>query len=171
VLVNASSAWPLRWPAESEGGSEPYTVLIEQQSQQVPEERPETLASLGTEMLPGLERQRIGFVFDPEPGSEALGGRPLQVIQPPLLLKRRDGLMPDLVRPARAAARPVLPRHRHQQRRRLTGGEPCREHNTDMPIASMLAQQIETVPQSEMGLTWPRQRRVRGEHEVGAAFV
>jgi hypothetical protein len=30
-LVNASSAWPLRWPAESEGYSEPYTVLIEQQ--------------------------------------------------------------------------------------------------------------------------------------------
>lgn len=30
-LVNVSSAWPLRWPAESEGCSEPYTVLIEQQ--------------------------------------------------------------------------------------------------------------------------------------------
>ena len=35
-LVNASSAWPLRWPAESEGCSEPYTVLIENQLQQVP---------------------------------------------------------------------------------------------------------------------------------------
>src|SRR5262245_30575497 len=82
-------------------------------------------------------------------------------IEPAAGLEAVHGCVPDLVAPAASPSCLVLAGAGDERCRGLAGVEPGAHETADVPIAAVLAQQIEGVPEEEMRRVRPGQRRMR----------